>query len=80
MEFFPGESALSGRACVAQIIRIRVRGRGGVYLQPTEGERRGLRAWGVPSIRYAFISSSGPVLAPIQVDQSGDKNLYDNDQ
>jgi hypothetical protein len=29
--------------------------------------------------RFAFISSSGPVLVPIQLDQSGDINLYDKD-
>jgi hypothetical protein len=47
-----------------------------VYLQPTESGRRGQWAWGKPQpSRFTFISSSGPVLAPIQLDQSGDINL-----
>jgi hypothetical protein len=43
--------------------------------------QRGQRAWGKPQPScFTFISSSGPVLAPIQMDQSGDKNLCDNNQ
>jgi hypothetical protein len=52
-----------------------------MYLQPQKTLAKRTTGLGKPQpSRFAFISSSGPVLAPIQLDQSGDKDLCDNNQ
>jgi hypothetical protein len=52
-----------------------------MYLQPQKMlAKRTTGLGGTQPSCFAFISSSGPVLVPIQLDQSGDKNLCDNNQ